>query len=447
MASSAAAAITSEGPLEVELPPQSVAELIHHGRYSSRVVRRDEITCPLKHGVTPVRPGAQNIDFELEAGYDIDFKTMRLRLVGASATGGTNTRFEPGMWTIIDSVELKAGGTRLKYMEDFGEYMTMRYKMGERPTSYGKEAMGVGTLAERIAWAAAAQDYIVPLDLLMEDVEIFPRETLLQGQTIIVRINFASVASCIDDDVGAGTETYSIVRPELLYDGVQLDCEARSQMQNAASYYTRRYAETGRGHPGLTFHSQGYEIKRQTINAGATSEQLDMTFKKASIYRMLYTMRVSATVDTTTSSLRLQNWRLDNITEFSSRIQGLLYPASAIETGATTIRRAYDEFLRGSTDQHFDHTPNFPVAISYDKFRGASSDGIDNFIAVIDLRSDAASDILTGLDTSVSSRTVVFQLRSTPISAQHNAELFVEYDNAFVIPYEAGKTHRPVLLE
>lgn len=426
-AAAAAAAGTLSTPETGHLPADgfsaglkkhTLMDFVGSKRVRSRVTNRMPIVKAGEGHGTQVVPGS-TVRFPLNSTFDTDVPTLVLRFGDATATGGTNTCFPNGIHGIIDRIDLVVNGSPQTSYPRFNIAGDVKYYSDLDPTATGNEIMGFATEADRIALASVATTYELPIGWLLKGIEILPTSSVYQNQTFEFHVHFAEAASCLEDT--AGTSTYTILRPELVYDGVTVDDETRGVMRQAAM-------------SGDALHFESWAVASHEIAAGSATVDVPVPISNTSVSRMVGIMRPTATLNTTTQHDRLHDWKLDNLTSFQALVNGTPFPNFKIRTGATEIREAYRHYLRGWGDQHTEFPSHYHGGISFDEFSNTAASGIGKFIALVDFRKDHQPGIMSGIDTTRAGGRVALQLSSTAgFAASQSVNVFVYYDCKLVL--------------
>ncbi len=114
-------------------------------------------------------PGNTYFRFRLPSDGCWDYSKAQLQAdVRVTKVGGTYLRFSNGIWNIFDRMQHLNGGNCVEDRQFTNDCYDFKYLMEQDPLvvqQMGNDLFGIGTTADRDAWAATTKTYSFPLDL------------------------------------------------------------------------------------------------------------------------------------------------------------------------------------------------------------------------------------------------------------------------------------------
>lgn len=249
-----------------------------------------------------------------------DFRnsTLQFTLTGTAGAGGTFTRFENGIKSIIDRITIQFGS---KVVLDIQDYNVLSYvddltqDINWFPT-VGKYMFGYGTTGERDAWFLLPNKvYAVQLYRNHDDFlhSVLPLQKL--GVQMIMNIYFAPVAKCIDTDRTGATYTvnnlqfhYSSLVPSPQWDNMYNE-KVISQMP-----------------PSFSYVDYDCQEDTNTCLAGITSFSKVLTFKYSALTGVAVTFRLQSVVNDQAGLDKLSSFINPGISSAYLKVGSVQYP-------------------------------------------------------------------------------------------------------------------------
>lgn len=144
-----------------------------------------------------------------------------------------------------------------------------------------------------------------------------PHRSLYLGSSanIVVRLTLESDAVALQD--ATGTPTYSVISPQMLIDTTFLERETMDALNKAVGGSYKMLCNS-------------YDHMSAVVPAGTTSSHIKVSFAKASLERVLFTIRPLAHT-TSKAKFSLGSRATGNMSQFQLEVGGVDYPQQAIK--------------------------------------------------------------------------------------------------------------------
>ena len=297
---------------------------------------------PPRSGVT-FTPG-QVIEFELPGNRPFEFLDLNNNLkikLPVTFTQAGDQLDRAGVYSLVNKWEFIQNGVVISSLpranvlitalSDF--QMSQEYK---RSAGNILEGMDGDYLRGEIVAAAERIFYLSPLGCDL--AQTTPSRMLYLGSSgpITIRLTLESAAVGL---VGNGGD-YSVSRPELLIQSTFLPTQTMDQL----SQFVKSYSML----------CNSYDHMSAVVPAGTTSSHIKLSFAKASLERVLFTIRPTAHT-TTNTKFSLGSRCTGNLSDYQLEIAGEDYPKTAIKVQGSGADSLYHVLQADNIASNYGH--------------------------------------------------------------------------------------------
>ena len=287
------------------------------------------------------------IEFELSGNREREFldvnNNMKIKLPVKYVGAGTLDRC--AAYGFISKIEFIQNGTVLTSVSKYNVLMTALTDL-QMSTDYrgsqGRllEGFEADSLRGEIVTTGTTRTYYLsPLacDLAMTT----PHRSLYLGSSanIVIRLTLESDAVALQHN--SGTPSYSVVKPELIIDSTFLERDTMDALNKAVG-----------GSYNMLCNS--YDHMSAIVQAGTTSSHIKLSFAKASLERILFTVRpLGHTTDTSKFSLGSRG--TGNMSQFQLEVSGVDYPQQPIKVEGDGAEAMYHLLKSDNIASNYSH--------------------------------------------------------------------------------------------
>ncbi len=286
-----------------------------------------------------------------------------------SATGGTYRRLSYGAFSAFDRLSVKFGSVEVEDIRDYNRIQNLLWEteqIAEITSNFGSTTtiggMGFGTQAERNALGLLTTNYCIPLYSGVLNTELLPFQVIKSGMELNLYIGDPTTFVETDGTLPIVTITNVIFHVE------RLDLEPK-YMAFINNYVASNGLRIG-------FHSM--ERYTNALNTGL-QQSLTISNKSSSVSGLYNIFVDSTTLNSTTTNDKFITWEPNNLVEYSTNINGTIFPEEPIDCVSNGAWEAYQIYLRYCSKWQLNGMIRSQPALPFETFRTS------RFLFIIDL--------------------------------------------------------------
>lgn len=358
------------------------------------------------------------IEFVLPNLNFIDLRrgTLDINLSISTGPGGTYKRLSQGVECIINRMNIKTSNI----VEEIREYNLNAaiFQEAEVEPNINDIIMhslcGYGSQAERNAWGASEKQYQMPIKSSYFQSGIIPVEAI--KEVITVQFFLETPENCIETDA-PGPYVISIRDAELHYDELSLDQEAKRRILTAIAANGLEVA--------------GKAVQHYSNTAMSQREQFQINHRTDAVDKIINIMRPDADLTTPAINDRFITWRPYNITQFSLKIDGKIYPNEPILvfSGGADGTEAYKEYLKSYGKWFVGGTTDTPARLDITSFT------TERFLAILDLSAHPTdTDLISTFSSRNMHANLIYDVQFNAVPPETiRLDTFVNYQIVYTI--------------
>lgn len=342
----------------------------------------------------------------------IDFRksTFQFTIAGIAGTGGTYTRFNVDMRSIIDRMQIICGSTVIYDCQ--GQNLLFNMMNNIKDVNWAATAgtilNGTGTTAQRQTdFANPNRVYAVELyNIAGSDLLSYALPMQKLGAQTQIVLYLAQPASCMESD-GAN--------PSYVVNNCQYHYDSLTPSPGWDNLYNSRVMSNG-----VNFNYLNYEFlfDSSTLQVGLRRATKSLTFRYSSLIGVIAVMRPIANVESLTANNKLSTYNFNGIDSAQMRIGTYTQPIDQVRSYSDL----YMMFL-----QLFDKSAQEALA-------GAVNFNTNNFILAINLARHPYEKIdqntsISGINTSISNNLQLDISFDTPLNVAYTLETYGLYES------------------
>lgn len=290
---------------------------------------RTEVQIPAQQ-TSYVSNSNQIMKFQLSNSNFFDFRRGYLRFtLSVSVVGGTYVRIHNGIWSVFERQRI-IGTSEIEDVRKTNMLHNMIFESGVEPpvqSNLYHAISGVGSQAQREAWAAAPKEYALPLLLGTFTNSILPLNLI--NESLYVEIYIANPTEFVETD---GTNpVITITDPRIHCDRVLTDPSYTAAVKNQISA------------AGMNMAVCSYEHFANNVNSA--NNMIQINHRSDSIDSIIHIMRNANDVNNLLIDDRLRTFNYNNCQTFRLKFNSILYPEEPIRATGSAVH-AYLELTK-----------------------------------------------------------------------------------------------------
>jgi hypothetical protein len=376
----------------------------------------------LKARRTPVKIPAESLSYASNNNKQVKIKLPNNALYDTrhgylsfdcaiAVTGGTYRRLAYGAFSAFDRLNVKFGSGEVENISDYNRIQNLEWESGVIPdvtTAFGSTntlgCLGFGTASERNALGLLNAQYSMPIYSGVLNGALLPFENIRSGMEITFYIG--DPTTFVETD---GTN------PIVTISNVKFHIERLELEQKYLSFIANYIHKNGLQ---IGFHSM--ERYTNSLTTG-TQQSLTIQNKSSSVSALMNLFVDSTTINSTTTNDKFLTWTPQNLTSYSTLINGAIFPDEAIDCETNGAWDAYQIYLRYCNKWKLNGMINSPPAIPFEYFK------VNRFLFIVDLEAYPETEgLINPFSTLGNNSTTILKLTfSSAVSAGLQCDTWV----------------------